>query len=137
MRERRDAQQILRDHVTERHLRAAVRGQDLSGDPSAQPRMNEEAWIESCALVTGIPNATLALLHHLWCAPSGVAPRMRYIEAGGGIEVVQDWAARPCTLADAARAVGIPTREATRMHRDALRVVSDRLWERMEREEAR
>ena len=130
MRRLRDSIAILRAHVVERRLRSAPRAQDITEDPSAQPRMSHGDWLDSCGLVRGVWPDTLRLLDVLWCESPGVVPRMVYTDTG--LEVQAEWIAKPYTLAQAALAFGITAKDAGDRYHEALEKVADNMVRRMQ-----
>jgi len=106
---KKTATDVLRDHARERWLRRAVRSANLDGDlASGAPRMSASAWLESCALVVGVPDTLLDILGARECLPGGVWQNREGIDLPDRtIEVDTEQVATPLTLAQAASKVGL------------------------------
>jgi hypothetical protein len=134
MRRQRDALDILRSHVLERHLRASLKAQDIGQDPESTPRMSIEDWVSSCGLVRGIEERTLQVLHTLWVESPGTKVESTIVELAGGseVEVQSRVVAQRYTLAQAATRHGLTPSQATTRLNQALQLIGDALWKRME-----
>lgn len=122
---RLEAEKVLRAHVLDRHLRSAVKAQDISGELSAQPRMQEEPMVEHQALCRGIPEETLKVLHMLWVESPGPVPRMMLVS--DSIEVAQEWVAGRYSRRQVARRFGLTAGVVDRMVQEAYQIVADRI----------
>jgi hypothetical protein len=129
-----DPLEALRAHVVERHLRAGVRAQDLSGDLPAQARMSVEDWIDSCGLTASIPSPVLDLLERLWVTPRGLAYRSVVSQGQDGTaELSTMLVARQATLAEVAAEHGLAVAEARALVHAAIDAVAEVLVRRATR----
>lgn len=124
------ATEVLRRHVTERHLRTGIRSVDLAADQFlAAPRLGEAAWVESCLAVRGVPEPTLDVLglyytgHRGWTVKQvPILIQGRFHEMGWGRVPI------PIKLWEAAsRVLGrdVDAIEARALHCEAIRIVVD------------
>lgn len=96
------ATEVLHNHARERWLRRAIRSVRLDGDPGVVRRMSEGEWVDSCALVRGVPAELLDVLGVRECEAGAATWN------GVAIEGIDDWllteqVAKPLTLEQAAR----------------------------------
>lgn len=135
---RRDAVDILREHVVERRLRYGIKAQDISGDPNAQARMSQGQWVDSCALCAGVDHETLRLLDARFCAQVGTTWATQLVELQGGeVEVRKEQVALTPSWRQAAELSGlaITAAEARAMYGAAVESVQDRLLRRVANEQ--
>ena len=134
---RKSATGVLRDHARERWLRRAIRSVQLDGDRGAVRRMGEGEWVDSCALVRGVPAELLDVLgvreceasHTTWNLEAAVHMDEHYWRK-------TEQVARPLTLGDAAARLGLSLGhdDLRVMRMAAIRTVSENLSARLGRE---
>lgn len=135
------ATDILRRHCQERHLRAAVRAIDMERDPVAMPLMSAEAWVDSCQLVTGVPEAVLAMMSHFYCDAGEAEWTYVLVDLPQGeAELRKEQVAVPLKLTECAHRAGLGDldhKSARALQVEAIGTINDNLCRRAGREEVR
>lgn len=131
--------EIIRRHVRERRLRASIRAIDIARDPASTPLMSEEAWIDSLALVRGVPRMVLEMLEIWVCESAGATWEVSTVEIRGEVvNIPEQQVAQRLTLREAAERVGLLLNyaEARALHTEAVQTVTENLIRRASAEEA-
>lgn len=134
MRPGSSATDILRRHCIERRLRRAVPSLDPSGEPKAVPHMSHEAWVDSLALVRGVPERVLEMLERFHCDDDGTEWTTCLVEIQGQeAELRKEQVARPLKLAAAAQLAGLDLdhRQARALQLGAIGIVTDNMIRRV------
>jgi hypothetical protein len=125
---RLSATEVLRWHAIERHLRAGIRSVNLGDGFGVVERMSEARWVDSCALVRGVPAELLDVLGVRECE----ADESTWIEEAREVMGAPEWVAtsqvaRPMTLARAAARLGLALdyAELRKMRQAAIAVVTE------------
>lgn len=132
------ASDVLRRHARERYIRAGIRSACLDGDLVTAERMSQAAFVESCALVRGVPEVLLTILGHYFCESAGWSWREVLVEVQGEqCEVRVERATIPLTLAQAARRAGydLGWQELKQMRAQAIARITDNVIARAGRGE--
>lgn len=135
------ATEVLRRHVTERHLRySTIRGVKLDPDDyEGEPRMSDAQWVDSLGLVRGVSRAALALLELYYTSrQGGTTWTVDAVEiAGEVVNVPAQQVAVRLTLKEAAYWAGLDLSyaEARALQRQAIEAIQDNMVRRAASEE--
>lgn len=124
---------ILKRHAIERYLRGAIRSANLDGDLGQVPRMSEGAWVNSCQLVAGVDPAILDVIGVRECRAAGATWDWVALELPDEtMELPTEQVARPPTLAQAARWLGlnVPQARLAAMRLEAVQRVTENMLRR-------
>lgn len=131
---RSEASEILRRHVVERRRRASTHSAILDDEPSlAMPPMSNAEFADSCLLVDGVPEVTLAMLEIWHCEDGGSTWTVDAVKIGGNlVNVPIEQIAIKLTLRESAQRVGvyISAQHAKQLYRDAMDTVTDNVVRR-------
>jgi hypothetical protein len=137
---RKSATEILTAHARERWLRRAIRSVQLDGDRGAVRRMTEGEWVDSCALVRGVPAELLDVLGVRECEAAGTYQNSEAISLPDRVLVVDtEQVATLLTLEQAARRAGVELGGADlrKMRMAAIATVGENMLARRVREGGR
>jgi hypothetical protein len=145
---RKSATEILTDHARERWLRRSIRSVQLDGDRGAVRRMSEGEWVDSCALVRGVPAELLDVLGLRECEANEATWSRLGIDLPDArtLELHTEQVATPLTLAQAAArlarltgsaVVSVGGADLRKMRMAAIATVSENMMARCEREGGR